>query len=147
MEEMRIDLRIIRNWVEKWRMNNGVNKTASQLAAVMLSDVLQDNEKRLQKTKTVMKDILSESRALQRLEQELLARLKSKQGMDSGVEAELKGHRRRMAALLREADEVMKVPEKDQSVRVGGLLFEIKRNAEFARTIAGEPAEEARRDA
>jgi hypothetical protein len=137
MNEMKIDLRIIRDWVEKWQMNNGANRTASQLAAVMLSEVLQANEKRLEKTETVMKEILTESRALQKLEQELIARLGSKQGIDAWVETELKGHRKRMTALLKEAEEVMKLPDKDQSVRVGGLLFEINKNAASTETTVG----------
>jgi hypothetical protein len=139
MNEMKIDLRVIRGWVEKWQEDDGVTRTASKLAAVMLSEVLRENEQRLIMTETVMKEILTECRTLEKVEQQLLTRLKARRGLDAEME-EQRGHRRRMAALLKEADEVMKRPSTDLSVKVGGLLFEISRNASRARRPADEPA-------
>jgi hypothetical protein len=106
----------------------------------MLSEVLRENEQRLIMTETVMKEILNESRTLEKVEQQLLTRLKARRGLDAEMEEQLRGHRRRMAALLKEADEVMKRPSTDLSVKVGGLLFEISRNASRARRPADEPA-------
>jgi hypothetical protein len=140
MNEMKIDLRVIRGWVGKWQEDDGVTRTASKLAAVMLSEVLRENEKRLITTETVMSEILNESRTLENLERQLLARLKARRGLDAEIEEQLRGHRRRMAALLKEADEVMMRPSTDLSVKVGGLLFEISRNASRARTPSDEPA-------
>ena len=140
MNEMKIDLRVIRGWVEKWQEDDGVTRTASKLAAVMLSEVLRENEQRLIMTETLMKEILNESRTLEKVEQQLLTRLKARRGLDAEMEEQLRGHRRRMAALLKEADEVMRRPSTDLSVKVGGLLFEIGRNASRARTPSDEPA-------
>jgi len=139
MNEMKIDLHVIRGWVEKWQKSGGANRTASQLAAVMLSEVLRVNEKRITATETVMKEILNESRTIEKVEQQLLTRLKSNRGLDADMEAQLRGHRRRMAALLKDADAVMKAPSTDLSVRVGGLLFEIGRNG----SCRGAPSEES----
>ena len=140
MNEMKIDLRVITGWVEKWREDDGVTRTASKLAAVMLSEVLRENEQRLIMTETVTSEILTECRTLEKVEQQLLTRLKARRGLDAEMEEQLRGHRRRMAALLKEADEVMKRPSTDLSVKVGGLLFEISRNASRARRPADEPA-------
>ena len=127
MNEMKIDLHVIRGWVEKWQKSGG--RTASQLAAVMLGQVLRENENRITKTEAVMKELLNEGRTLEKLEQQLLTRLKSRKGLDAEIEEQLRGHRRRMAVLLKNADEVMKAPSADISVKVGGLLFEVNRNA------------------
>jgi hypothetical protein len=138
MNEMKIDLHVIRDWVGKWQANNGVNKTASQLAAVMLSHVLEENEKRMARTQAAMKALLEESRSLGKIEHEIVVRLRSNRGMDAQVEEQLKGHRRRMAVLMKEADEAMRVPSSSESVRVGGLLFEINKNASSARVEASD---------
>jgi hypothetical protein len=80
MNEMKIDLHVIRDWVGKWQANNGVNKTASQLAAVMLSHVLEENEKRMARTQAAMKALLEESRSLGKIEHEIVVRLRSNRG-------------------------------------------------------------------
>ena len=58
MSEMNIDLRVIRDWVHGWRANDGVNKTASKMAAVMLGELLEESEGRLSKTELVMSGCL-----------------------------------------------------------------------------------------
>jgi hypothetical protein len=127
MNRMKIDLRTIKVWVAKWERSNGISKTASQLAAVMLSKALEENEKRTARVENLMKDITKESSILQKLEQQLLSLCRSKRGREPGIEGEIKEHRLRMAAILKEADEVMKVPEGDHSILVGGLLLEINK--------------------
>jgi len=127
MNRMKIDLRTIKVWVAKWERSNGISKTASQLAAVMLSKALEENEKRTARVENLMKDITKESSILQKLEQQLISLCRSKRGLEPGIEGEIKEHRFRMAAILTEADEVMKVPEGDHSILVGGLLLEISK--------------------
>ena len=127
MNRMKIDLRTIKVWVAKWERSNGISKTASQLAAVMLSKALEEIEKRTAKVENLMKDITKESSILQKLEQQLISLCRSKRGMEPAIEGEIKEHRLRMAAILKEADEVMKVPEGDHSILVGGLLLEINK--------------------
>lgn len=127
MNRMKIDLRTIKVWVAKWERSNGISKTASQLAAVMLSKVLEEIEKRTAKVENLMKDITKESSILQKLEQQLISLCRSKRGMEPAIEGEIKEHCLRMAAILKEADEVMKVPEEDHSILVGGLLLEINK--------------------
>jgi len=127
MNRMKIDLRTIKVWVAKWERSNGISKTASQLAAVMLSKALEENEKRAARVENLMNDITKESSILQKLEQQLLSLCKSKRGLEPGIEGEIKVHRLRMAAILNEADEVMKVPEEDHSILVGGLMLEISK--------------------
>jgi hypothetical protein len=39
---------------------------------------------------------------------------------------------------MKEADEAMRVPSSSESVRVGGLLFEINKNASSARVEASD---------
>jgi len=127
MNGMKIDLRTIRVWVAKWEKSNGISKTASQLAAVMLSKALEENEKRVARVEKLMKDIIKESGTLLKIEQQLHSATRSKRGTKPGVDADLEEHRKRMAAILKEADEVMKVPEGDHSILVGGLLLEINK--------------------
>ena len=127
MNGMRIDLRTIRVWVAKWERSNGISRTASQMAAVMLSKALEENEKRLTRVEKLMKDIIEEIGALQKIEQQLLSASRAKRGIEPGMDADLKEHRKRMAAILKEADEVMKVPEGDHSILIGGLLLEINK--------------------
>ncbi len=127
MNGMRIDLRTIRVWVAKWERSNGISRTASQMAAVMLSKALEENEKRLTRVEKLMKDIIKEIGALQKMEQQLLSASRAKRGIEPGMDADLKEHRKRMAAILKEADEVMKVPEGDHSILIGGLLLEINK--------------------
>jgi hypothetical protein len=127
MNGMRIDLRTIRVWVAKWERSNGISRTASQMAAVMLSKALEENEKRLTRVEKLMKDIIEEIGALQKMEQQLLSASRAKRGIEPGMGADLKEHRKRMAAILKEADEVMKVPEGDHSILIGGLLLEMNK--------------------
>jgi hypothetical protein len=127
MNGMRIDLRTIRVWVAKWERSNGISRTASQMAAVMLCKALEENEKRLTRVEKLMKDIIKEIGALQKMEQQLLSASRAKRGIEPGMDADLKEHRTRMEAILKEADEVMKVPEGDHSILIGGLLLEINK--------------------
>jgi hypothetical protein len=127
MNGMRIDLRTIRVWVAKWERSNGISRTASQMAAVMLSKALEENEKRLTRVEKLMKDIIKEIGAIQKMEQQLLSASRAKRGIEPGMAADLKEHRKRMASILKEADELMKVPEGDHSILIGGLLLEINK--------------------
>jgi hypothetical protein len=127
MNGMRIDLRTIRVWVAKWERSNGISRTASQMAAVMLSKALEENEKRLTRVEKLMKDIIKEIGALQKMEQQLLSASRAKRGLEPEMDADLKEHRKRMASILKEADELMKVPEGDHSILIGGLLLEINK--------------------
>ena len=97
------------------------------MAAVMLSKALEENEKRLTRVEKLMKDIIKEIGALQKMEQQLLSGSRAKRGIEPGMDADLKEHRKRMASILKEADEVMKVPEGDHSILIGGLLLEINK--------------------
>ena len=47
-------------------------------------------------------------------------------GADKAQNAELKKHRQRMTAIMKEADAVMKEPKEDHSIKTGGLLLEIR---------------------
>ena len=136
MNAMKIDLPIIRTWVAKWEKSNGVNKTASQVAAVMLSKILEGSEQRIASVERLMKEIIKEVEAIQKMEQNLISRLKCKRGMDASMEGELKEHRRRMAVILKETDEVLKEPAGERSMMVGGLLLEIQKRGSDSRTAA-----------
>jgi hypothetical protein len=127
MNGMKIDLRTIRIWVAKWEKGTSVNQTASQLAAVMLSKALEQNEIRSVQITGLMKEILEESAALQKLERACVGGMIRKEALDTQMNAELKAHRRKMAAILREADLALKAPEQYQSITVGGLLLEINK--------------------
>ena len=137
MNAMRIDLPIIRTWVAKWEKSDGVNKTASQLAAVMLSKTLEESEERDASMKRLMQEISSQIEAVQRMEQTIISRLKCKRGMDAGMQRELKEHRRRARAILKEVDEVLKKPAEAHSMMVGGLLLEIQTRGSTTRPTAG----------
>jgi hypothetical protein len=125
MNGMKIDLRTIKVWVSKWEKNNGKGKTASQLAAVMLCKVLEENEKRIVRVENLMREIIRESGILRKMERSLLPPSRPRRVKEPGLESELKVQRQRMAAILKEADEEMKVPAVGNSILVGGLLLEI----------------------
>ena len=127
MNGMKIDLRTIKVWVAKWEKSNGVTKTASQLAAVMLSKTFEENEKRIVRIENLMKDIIREHGTLQKIERQICPPAESKPRREQGMESELKEHRRKIVALLKEADEALKVPAKSSSILVGGLLLEINK--------------------
>ena len=128
MNGMKIDLRTIKVWVSKWEKNNGIGKTASQLAAVMLCKVLEQNEKRIVRIEKLMREIIRESETLRKMERELLADSRSKGANELELASELKMHRSKIVAILKEAQEAMKVPTKDDSFIVGGLLLEIDKH-------------------
>ena len=128
MNGMKIDLRTIKVWVSKWEKNNGIGKTASQLAAVMLCKVLEQNEKRIVRIEKLMREIIRESETLRKMERELLADSRSKGANELELASELKMHRSKIAAILKEAQEAMKVPTKNDSFIVGGLLLEIDKH-------------------
>jgi hypothetical protein len=128
MNGMKIDLRTIKVWVSKWEKNNGIGKTASQLAAVMLCKVLEQNEKRIVRIEKLMREIIRESETLRKMERELLADSRSKGANDLELASELKMHRSKIVAILKEAQEAMKVPTKNDSFIVGGLLLEIDKH-------------------
>ena len=135
MNAMKIDLPIIKTWVAKWEKNNGVNKTASQVAAVMLSKILEGSEQRIASVERLMKEIIKEVEAIQKMEQNLISRLKCNRGMDASMAGELKEHRRRMAVILKETDEVLKEPAEEHSMMVGGLLLEIQKRGSDSRRL------------
>ena len=128
MNGMKIDLRTIKVWVSKWEKNNGIGKTASQLAAVMLCKVLEQNEKRIVRIEKLMREIIRESETLRKMERELLAGSRSKGANELELASELKMHRLKIVAILKEAQEAMKVPTKNDSFIVGGLLLEIDKH-------------------
>ena len=128
MNGMKIDLRTIKVWVSKWEKNNGIGKTASQLAAVMLCKVLEQNEKRIVRIEKLMREIIRESETLRKMERELLADSRSKGANELELASELKMHRSKIVAILKEAQEAMKVPTKNDSFIVGGLLLEIDKH-------------------
>jgi hypothetical protein len=128
MNGMKIDLRIIRTWTAKWEKGTSVNQTTSQLAAVMLSKALEQSEARSARVTGLMKGILAESAYLQKLGKVLVCCLMKKEPLESHKEMELKTHRRRMASMLKEVDQVLKEPEHSQSIMVGGLLLEINKD-------------------
>ena len=111
-----------------------MNKTASQIAAVMLNRMLSESEKRLLGLESLMKDTIKEGHLLQELEHLLISRLKSRRGLDKGLEAELREHRRRMSTILKESDALMKNPREDHSIEAGGWLLEIDREASSVKT-------------
>ena len=78
---------------------------------------------------------------MEKVERQLLTCLRSKRGLDAGIEGQLRAHRRRMAGLLKDADEVLKAPKDEKSVKVGGLLFEISRSASAGKALSEEPVE------
>jgi hypothetical protein len=129
MSAMKIDLRTIQLWVTKWEKGIGVNRTASQLAAVMLNKILERTEERAARVATLLKEIASESEALQELEKTLLCSSGRGEAVDSSTQRELHSHRRRMAAILKESDRLLRSPEPAQSVTVGGILLEISRQS------------------
>lgn len=128
MNGMKIDLRTIKVWVSKWEKNNGIGKTASQLAAVMLCKVLEQNEKRIVRIEKLMREIIRESETLRKMERELLADSRSKGANELELASELKMHRSKIVAILKEAQEAMKVPTKNDFFIVGGLLLEIDKH-------------------
>ena len=128
MNGMKIDLRTIKVWVSKWEKNNGIGKTASQLAAVMLCKVLEQNEKRIVRIEKLMREIIRESETLRKMERELLADSRSKGANELELASELKMRRSKIVAILKEAQEAMKVPTKNDSFIVGGLLLEIDKH-------------------
>lgn len=136
MNGMKIDLRTIRTWTAAWEKGTSVNQKASQLAAVMLSRALEQSEARSARVTGLMKEILAESLVLQRLEKALVCCLMRKEPLESQKEMELKTHRRRIAAILKEVDQVLKEPEHSQSIMVGGLLLEIDKDSGAAENSA-----------
>ena len=90
MNGMKIDLRTIKVWVAKWEKSNGVTKTASQLAAVMLSKTLEENEKRIVRIENLMKDIIREHGTLQKIERANLSpgRVQTKKRRGDGIGAQ-----------------------------------------------------------
>ena len=111
-----------------------MNKTASQIAAVMLNRMLSESEKRLLGLERMMKDTIKEGHLLQELEHLLISRLKSGRGLDKGLEAELREHRRRMSTILKESDALLRNPREDHSIEAGGWLLEIDREASSVKT-------------
>ena len=128
MSAMKIDLRVIKSWVAQWQKGTGVNQTASQLAAVMLSKALEESEKRSARMRKVLKGMMEEGGVLRRLEKVAPCDPECREPLDAAKAAELREHRRKMAVLLREGEQVMNAPEGIQPVMVGGLLLEINKD-------------------
>lgn len=126
MNGMNLDFRVVKTWLREWEKNSKISRTASQVAAVMVNKMREESEKRLVKLESLMKDIFKESHALEELTHRFIAHFKSNNGMDRAQNAEMKKHRQRMTAIMREADAVMKEPKEDHSIKTGGLLLEIR---------------------
>ena len=92
------------------------------MAAVMVNKMREEGEKRLSRLENLMKDIFKESCVLEELTRGLIAHFKSNDGADKAQNAELKKHRQRMTAIMKEADAVMKEPK-------GGSLDQGRRTA------------------
>jgi hypothetical protein len=125
MSVMNIDFRLVKTWLGEWEKDSQAYRTASQIAAVMLNKMREESETRLSRLERLMKDIFKENHILQQLEQKFISLFKSNHGLDRKVETELKEHRRRMITIMKEADEVLREPRSDRSVKAGGLLLEI----------------------
>jgi hypothetical protein len=134
---MNIDFRVVRVWLEKWETSNDVGRTASQIAAVMLAKMLAESEKRILRLENLMKETCEESRILKGLERLLVSRPKPRRGLDKGTETKLTEHRRRMAAILSKADELLKAPREDHSIKAGGLVLEINRQESLNQAAKG----------
>ena len=126
MNGMNLDFRIVEIWLRDWEKNNKATRTASQIAAVMVNKMREESEMRLSELEKLMKDILKENCVLEELTRRFIARLQSNDGVDKVHSAELKKHRQRMTAIMREADAAMKEPKEDHSIKTGGLLLEIR---------------------
>jgi hypothetical protein len=122
-----IDLDIIRGWVRKWERSGSPTRTASQVAAVMLSKALAQNECRAARVEKLMKEIIGEGNILALIEKKIALSKDATSRLSAGLQEECQRHKGRVAAILREADELMKEKVADQSMRVGGLLLEIGR--------------------
>jgi len=90
--------------------------------------VLEQNEKRIVRIEKLMREIIRESETLHKMERELLADSRSKGANELELASELKMHRSKIVAILKEAQEAMKVPTKNDSFIVGGLLLEIDKH-------------------
>ena len=93
----------------------------------ILSKVLADAEGKLARTESLMKGLRAENQTVTRVEQEMLARIRSRRGVDATLETQMKEHRRRMSVLLKDADEVMRTPRNRETTQVAGLYFELDR--------------------
>ena len=133
MTGMKIDLNIIRGWVRKWEGDGRGGKTASQVAAVMLSKALAENETRAARVEKVMNQIIVEGKTLNRIEKRIVFPKKAINAVALALLEECQKHKRRMAAILHEADELLKETAADQSIQVGGLLLEIGRQKKLSK--------------
>ena len=127
MTGLMIDLDIIRGWVRKWERSGSPTRTASQVAAVMLSKALAQNECRAARVEKLMKEIIGEGNILTLIEKKIALSKDATSRLSAGLQEECQRHKGRMATILREADELIKEKVADQSFRVGGLLLEIGR--------------------
>jgi len=125
MNVMNIDFRVVKIWLSQWEKDVRLNRTASQVAAVMLNKMREESERRLSRVERLSKEILKEGCALQGLVLRLMARSKSNRGMDKTEGEQLRTHRRRMAQMMKEVEAIMKEPRRDYSIKTGGLLLEI----------------------
>ena len=71
MTGMNIDLRIIKGWARNWEECPVSIKRASQMAAVMLSKALAENEARVARGEKLLKEIITEINLLNRLERKM----------------------------------------------------------------------------
>ena len=126
MNGMNLDFRVVEIWLRDWEKNSKATRTASQMAAVMVNKMREESEKRLSRLEKLMKDIFKENCVLEELTRRFIAHFQSNDGADKVQSAELKKHRQRMTAIMREADAVMKEPKEDHSIKTGGLLLEIR---------------------
>ena len=124
MTGLKIDLEIIQGWVRKWEKEW---RTASQVAAVMLAKVLAENEARASRVERLMNEIVIEENILNRIEKKAVLPKDATGGVAARLSREWQTHKKRMTAILREAEALLKESVHDQTIQVGALLFEIGR--------------------
>ena len=127
MTGMKIDMEIIQDWVRNWENEWRGNKKASQIAAVMLSKALAENEARASRVEQLMNEIIEEGNILNRIEKKVAPSRDARGSTEAALLEECQKHKKRMAAILREADMLLKEKSEDQTIQVGGLLLEIGR--------------------
>ena len=134
MTGMKIDLDIVMGWVKKWERDAMGNKTTSQVAAVLLSRALAENQERAARIEKLMNEIFEEYNALDKIEKKIALLKETATGVNAVLLEECKKHKRRMTVMLREADELLKQRSAGQSIRVGGLLLEISRKNDYSKS-------------
>ena len=137
MNGMNLDFKVVKTWLREWEKNSKATRTASQMAAVMLNKMREGSERRLSRLESLMKEVFKEDCVLEELTRRITAYFKSSHGADTAHSVELKRHRQRMTAIMREADAVIREPKEDYSIKAGGLLLEIRNREPPVEEVAG----------